>query len=488
MADSPNGPDGGDAPPQYTGPFLRDYRADRGFRHVGAQSVSVVFYGNDSYSVASVRGVKHYGKRMFARPETVCVIAVGTYQSSLELELHAAGGTTFFHAEVDIQWEAVDPYLVAVNAVGDVVLKLRAPVLERLRRITQNYGVRDAQRANEAVTRECESGRWDDLGESIGLRVRLFVRLTVDAKTIAETEQLRDDAAEHAREVERERQKAVRLQERMLSFRRMLVGDQWDQLAFMLADSPDEARAFLEQLRQEGRGDAQRLQSTVLDMIDRGRIHSTAMEDQLREILSSHGPYPIDGPLGPAPAHRRALPGPGQREYVPSWVQDDPAATEEEPDSYGGGTGTRGPERPRHASRRAEPAAEPAAAPPSAPPSGRGTAPRGDWDDDRPDPPLVEPGRGQSAEFPGRDEWADGWGEAPREEPRRETPPPRRSPPRDSRDDDWPSVPAKPGDEQRYDWPADPEPGAGAAAEDAPRRQPRSRGEDEGWPWGGDEP
>src|SRR5437764_1775949 len=117
------------------GPFLREYAPVGPFRHTSARTASVLFYRNGGYSVATVSGIRHHDKRALARPHTVCEIALGTFETTLHMELPAAGGTTFFKAEVDIHWTVSDPHLAATEVVTDVAQRLTAPTLERLREV-----------------------------------------------------------------------------------------------------------------------------------------------------------------------------------------------------------------------------------------------------------------------------------------------------------------------------------------------------------------
>jgi hypothetical protein len=287
------------------GPFIRSYAAEGRFQHTDAERASVLFYPSGGYSVATVRGITHHGKRIYdRRPTSICEIALGTFESSLELSLPALGGTTFFRAEVDIQWQAVDPHQAAVSVVRDVVRQLRAPVLERLRRIARDYRVSDAQNADSAIAAECQSGRWGDLGNDIGLQTRVFVRLTVDDKTIAEVERLRDVRAEHHVSMTAEEQQAELIALRKMGLREVLAGDHLDALVHMLAVRPEQLPEFMEKLRQENRSDQQRFTSHVLEMIESGRIHSVDLEQQVRRMLGAHSPYPLNDALGPAPVHR----------------------------------------------------------------------------------------------------------------------------------------------------------------------------------------
>ncbi|WP_208615784.1 hypothetical protein, partial [Streptomyces cellostaticus] len=300
----------GVAPP---GPFLKEY-TPIGLPPVSAQKASVVFYRNGGYSVITVSGVRHVDKRALARPYTVCEIAQGTYVSSLELELPAAGGTSFFKAEVDIEWEVTDPHLAAVQVVTDVAKRLTSPVLERLREVTLTYRVTDAEQANRVITRECVGGRWSDLGSDLGLRVRLYVRLGVDDEAIGYAKKQREVHADA--EVTKMRQDA---------FRRMLQGGELEQLSFMLAADPEGAKDFLEKIRQEGRQDERERVDRLYSMALRGELNSIDVETQVLNLLNKDH-RGLTGPIGTVPARRqpRQLEQSADGTFTPEWVSDEP--------------------------------------------------------------------------------------------------------------------------------------------------------------------
>ncbi|GAA2453464.1 hypothetical protein [Streptomyces glaucus] len=315
------------------GPFLRERPPAGGFRHTSARTASVLFYRNGGYSVVTVSGVQHVGRRALARPHTVCEIALGTFVTTLRMELPAAGGTTFFKAEVDIHWTVTDPHLAAVEVVTDVAQRLTAPVLERLREVTSNYPVTEAERADRAVTQACAGGRWDDLGADLGLRVRLYVRLRVDDRTIKHMDGIRD--AHASAELTRVRQS---------SFRDMLRGGDLEQLSFMLAADPEGARDFLEKIRQEGRQDEKDRIDRLFAMVASGHIHSNDVETQALNLLNQGRHHPVQGPIGSVPARREpaqleqsADEPPAGGPFVPDWVADEP------------------PSRPGHPARRDDP-------------------------------------------------------------------------------------------------------------------------------------
>ncbi|MFJ9211459.1 hypothetical protein CU044_1255 [Streptomyces sp. L-9-10] len=306
-----SGPDGSGP----AGPFLRDYAPTGMFRQTSARTASVLFYRNGGYSVATVSGVQHYDKRALARPYTICEIALGTFVTTLQMELPAAGGTTFFKAEVDIHWTVTDPHLVATQVVTDVAQRLTAPTLERLREVSSEFPVSQAEQADRAITRHCAGGRWADLGAEFGLRVRLYVRLRVDDKTIDHMDDIRD--AHASAEVTRVHQ---------TRFRAMLQGGELDQLSYMLAADPQAAKDFLEKIRQEGRQDEKDRVDRLFDMVASGQIQSNDVETQALELLN-RGRRGVQGPIGSLPARRdtpRLDPPPGDR-FTPDWVDEPPS-------------------------------------------------------------------------------------------------------------------------------------------------------------------
>ncbi|WP_037858680.1 hypothetical protein [Streptomyces sp. NRRL S-340] len=304
---------GGTAP---AGPFLREYAPTGGYPPVSAQRASVVFYRNGGYSVITVSGIQHVGKRALARPYTVCEIAQGTFVTTLDMDLPASGGTSFFKAEVDIEWEVTDPHLVAVNVVTDVAARLTSPVLERLREVTLGHRVTEADQANRVITQECVGGRWSDLGAELGLRVRLYVRLGVDDEAIAYAQKKREVHADA--EVTRVRQD---------EFRRMLRGGDMEQLTYMLAADPAGAKDFLEKIRQEGRQDEKDRLDRLYSMAMAGELHAADVETQVLNLLNRDRRRPIQGPIGSLPARRepRELePAAGDRQFTPEWASDEP--------------------------------------------------------------------------------------------------------------------------------------------------------------------
>ncbi|MFI1355217.1 hypothetical protein ACH4TV_16845 [Streptomyces sp. NPDC020898] len=305
------------------GPFLKEYPPGGEQPQVSAQKALVRFYRSGGHSVITVTGTQHVGKRALARPYTVCEIALGTYQTTLEMELPAVGATTFFKAEVDIHWTVVDPHLVAVQVVTDIAKRLSAPVLERLREVTSAFRVHEVEQADRAITRECASAHWGVVGGELGLNVRLYVRLRADDRTIEHMDGIRD--AHASVEVTRVHQQR---------FRAMLQGGELAQLSFMLAAAPEEAKDFLEKIRQEGRQDEKERVDRLFDMVESGQIQSNDVETQALSLLNQGRLGGVHGPIGSLPARRNGRNGRPAPElepsrdtpFTPDWVSDDPPA------------------------------------------------------------------------------------------------------------------------------------------------------------------
>ncbi|MCE7082180.1 hypothetical protein [Streptomyces sp. ST2-7A] len=305
----PNAPAGPAPGNTLAGPFLREYVPSKPFRHTSARTTSVLFYANGGHSVVTVTGTTHHGRKALARPRTVCEIAGGTFLTMLRMELPAAGGATFFTAEVDIQWTVGDPHRVAVEVVTDVAERLRAPVLERLREVSSEFPVARAEEAERLLTRRCADGRWNDLGSELGLRIRLFVRLRTDDRTIGHVEDIREVRA--GIEVTRVRQEM---------FRDMLRGGRLEQLAYMLAAEPAAAKEFMEKIRQEGRQDEKEYLTRLLAMVDEGRIHSHEVEARVLDLVD-RGRHPLGGASSGPPARDPADPwSAGPEGFTPEWA------------------------------------------------------------------------------------------------------------------------------------------------------------------------
>ncbi|MFJ1706543.1 hypothetical protein [Kitasatospora sp. NPDC088346] len=286
-------------PEELRGPFQGEYDPAGEFRHPGSQLTSVLFYRSGGYSVVSAMGTEHFDRRWGAKPYTVIEVARGRHTTSFELDLPASGGASFFRAQVDVQWTVVDNFRVVEQRVVDVAEVLGPQIKQRLHKVSERFAVDDAQRANQAVNAELEAGAWRSLGAEEGLQTRVYVRIAVDAKAVEQADKYRDLRWEQ-REAE-VRQETARLQERHQSellalrmdfFRAMMEGGQGSQINYMLAQDPANAGAFLEALRQEGRGDRAGMLDRVMQWVSEGVIQSPDIERQVRRMLLSGGRTP----------------------------------------------------------------------------------------------------------------------------------------------------------------------------------------------------
>ncbi|MFI2606473.1 hypothetical protein [Kitasatospora sp. NPDC018619] len=333
-------------PDRPAGPLLKEYaRPADCTRKPSAQVALVHFYRNGGHSVVTAMGTEHVDRPRFARPVTICEVARGTHLCRLSLQVPAAGGATFFEVEVDVQWAVADYHKVVDGQVRNVAERLEGPLLERLRTICSGYPVSAAAEVDRAAKSACRNRQWDDLGYDLGLHVDVYVRVAVDSTTIRHADADRDSdyqdrttARGYDREMAAERHRTELLQIRMRTFRAMLEGGEWNQICFMLADNPDQARAFMEVLRQEARADKQELLEHTLRLVEKGVIQSAELEAQVGELLGTSAYRISPGGFNRLPTRdqgrRSELPAReqgGGREargdgdgpaFTPSWVEE----------------------------------------------------------------------------------------------------------------------------------------------------------------------
>ncbi|MFE4392348.1 hypothetical protein DR950_34325 [Kitasatospora xanthocidica] len=333
-------------PERPAGPLLKEYGSPAECTRKPSAEVALVhFYRNGGHSVVTAMGTEHVDRPRFARPVTICEVARGTHLCQLSLQIPAVGSATFFEVEVDVHWSVVDYRKVVDGQVRNVAERLKGPLLERLRAICSGYPVTAAAEVDRAANSACRTGQWNDLGYDLGLHADVYVRVAVDSTTIRHADADRNSAYEdrttardYDREVAAEHHRTGLLQIRMRTFRAMLDGGEWNQICFMLSDNPDQARAFMELLRQESRADKHELLEHTLRLVEKGVIQSAELEAQVRELLGTPA-YRIEGSFGRPPirepAARPELPGSGhggrddRRDggpaFTPMWVQAEPA-------------------------------------------------------------------------------------------------------------------------------------------------------------------
>lgn len=124
-----------------------------------------------------------------------CGIVLGSYVTKLQLELLAAA-PPLLQSRGGHPADRPDPYPAVVEGVTGAAKWLIFPVLERLHEVTSACPVTEAEQANRVIRCECAGRRWAELGSELGLRIRLYGWLWVDARVIECTDQEEDAHAE----------------------------------------------------------------------------------------------------------------------------------------------------------------------------------------------------------------------------------------------------------------------------------------------------
>ncbi|MFJ9586541.1 hypothetical protein [Streptomyces acidicola] len=299
-------------PENLAGPFLRErLLRERGFRHVGAQVASVVFYQDGGCSVITAQGADHSDRRSrWARATSVCEIARGRHVTAFDVELPALGAATFFETRVKLRWEVTDFRLVAEKRLDSVEQDLGPEIVDRLRDVSGRYAVHHAQEANRAVRSEVAAGKWADLGHEVGLRTRVFVEVGTDRAHIEFVAGARSDDAE-----------AQRVAGRFAGFTRLAQGTDAERFGYLMASGDRKEVAELIKMMMETKTDEQRENREFLVRMAReGRINTPELDAYIRRMAlpdQSHGYPGHEGysvrALPPAPGTPAPPGGAGQR-------------------------------------------------------------------------------------------------------------------------------------------------------------------------------
>jgi hypothetical protein len=273
------------------------------------QVASVLYYRNGGYSVVRPHGKEHYGKPVVGRPYNIVEIHLGRHRSVFSMELPSAGGAAFFRTEVDVLWEVIDPHLAANARVENVADLIEPELKQRLRDVSLRFRITEAARAYAAIQDHIASGTWEPLGADIGLNTRVYVRIDLSQKAIEQSNQLEDErfgqdlaVEQHRRKSSEEELEAQRIARRADFFRRLVAAGEHAQVAYLMAQNPDDARGVLQMLKEDQRADRREAFDFFAHMMNTGLIERWQLGDQARAVIdfvqSSSGRL-LDLPSGP---------------------------------------------------------------------------------------------------------------------------------------------------------------------------------------------
>ncbi|GHF48069.1 hypothetical protein [Streptomyces griseosporeus] len=285
-------------PENLAGPFLHERKVGgRGFRHMGAQVASVLYYQDGGHSVITARGADHRDRiSRWSRPSSVCEVACGRHTTSFALKLPAHGSATFFETRVKLRWEVVDYRLVVEKRLFSVEEDLGPEIVDRLQGVTSRYSVDQAHEANQAVRLDIEAGRWADLGREVGLRTKVFVEVGTDRTQIGFVSQSRKDEAE-----------AQRVSARFRGFAAIAHGTDAEKYAYLMASGGTAEVGRLIKMMLESQAEEQRANREFLvRMAHEGRVNTPELDAYIRRMVLPGQPAGQLPP--PALEPRAALP------------------------------------------------------------------------------------------------------------------------------------------------------------------------------------
>ena len=330
--------EGGQGP---RGPMLRETRPP--YQRYSGAVAAVLLYENGGHSVIWPHTREDHRKPWLRAPYTVFEIALGRNVTRFDLELPARGDSEFFRARASVHWKVEEPVEVVRNQVWDVADLLRDELLDRLREVSRRFRLTEAQRADEAVRAELDSGR-SDLGRDLGLSTRVHVFIDLSTRVM---EQVREGAVldhrlelaekEHALHRRKEQHESQLVLERARSFEAVLQGGDEARIAHFMARDPARAldieKLFAHERRQ---GQADWLEF-IGKLIDGGQLERHDIGEHMYEVLEhlrDRSSGVVGGTMGMAFPEARHRPpealesGPGKRR--PFWEEDegDPAVRE----------------------------------------------------------------------------------------------------------------------------------------------------------------
>ncbi|MFD8236442.1 hypothetical protein ACFV20_31790 [Streptomyces sp. NPDC059696] len=264
-------------PENLAGPFLHERKVQgRGFRHMGAQVASVLYYQDGGHSVITARGADHRDRiSRWSRPSSVCEVACGRHTTSFALKLPAHGSATFFETRVKLRWEVVDYRLVVEKRLFSVEEDLGPEIVDRLQGVTSRYSVDQAHEANQAVRQDIEAGHWADLGREVGLRTKVFVEVGTDRTQIGFVSQSRKDEAE-----------AQRVSARFRGFAAIAHGTDAEKYAYLMASGGTAEVGRLVKMMLESQAEEQRANREFLvRMAHEGRVNTPELDAYIRRMV-----------------------------------------------------------------------------------------------------------------------------------------------------------------------------------------------------------
>ncbi|MGW8375250.1 hypothetical protein [Streptomyces sp. ODS28] len=286
QGDTPGAAEGGRC---LRGPLLRELRPP--YQRRSGQIAAVLMYHNGGHSVLWPDAREDHRRPWMRSPYTVFEIALGRNVTRFDLALPARGDAEFFQAAASVQWKVEDPVEVVRSQVWDVAELLRDELLDQLREVSRRFRLTEAQRADEAVRTELNSGSFA-LGSELGLSARVHVFIDLSERVM---ERIREGTGlehrldlaekEHALTFRQEQHASLLVRERARSFESVLLGGDETKIAHFMARDPGRALEIQQLFARERRqGEADWLEF-IGKLIEGGQLERHDIGEHMYEVL-----------------------------------------------------------------------------------------------------------------------------------------------------------------------------------------------------------
>jgi len=200
------------------------------------------------------------GELLWGGMRTMYEVDLGMHVVQIEDELPSRGDRVHFRAVVDLVWRVENPSEVVRQDVKDVRELVSPILLKRLRNVTRKFVIDVPEEAEAAANADLDD---EHLGAELGLRLKVFVRLTMDSPSL-----------EHAA-----------IQRKVDHFRAIIATGDYNQFALQLALKPEDIGTVVKVLVNERDSHRQAVFDFVTRLLESDALDRWQIDDQVRTTL-----------------------------------------------------------------------------------------------------------------------------------------------------------------------------------------------------------
>ena len=237
-------------------------------------------------------------------------IDLGQHTLSINADLPSSDPAFQFHAELNVEWMAVDPSAIVRYRIANVEEAVSPDLLRLARGITRGFSIAEAAEAEDKINEELgsdsievtdegkfrgvvqEAAQKGRLGSKFGLWVRTTARLQQDEAAAAHYAkmkelnwQLEEEEAAHQLRIRKEENERYILQSRMTVYRDIIQSGDIELFVLQLASNPGDTAAVLKVFREEKEQGRRNFIDFVSRLIDSGVVERWQVGDQARVAL-----------------------------------------------------------------------------------------------------------------------------------------------------------------------------------------------------------